>query len=279
MKELIDCRFLQEEIKNNIRQEISELGATPLLKILQVGDRPDSNKYVNQKIKHCNDVGIKTDLVKLDTCTTEEFITYIEQLNLDQSVHGIIVQLPLPNDVNVRRVLDAIAPEKDIDCLTTTNMGLLAQGRPFVEPCTPLGVVTLLESLQYDVVGKDVLMIGRSEIVGKPLSMMLTTRNATVTLAHSKTKNLQDKINNADLIITAIGKAKYIVASNEKAFIVDVGINFENGKLVGDFNHSDSCFDKATRVPNGIGALTTAMVCYNTLKLWKQQQKAHVGGL
>ena len=240
MKELIDCRFLQEEIKNNIRQEISELGATPLLKILQVGDRPDSNKYVNQKIKHCNDVGIKTDLVKLDTCTTEEFITYIEQLNLDQSVHGIIVQLPLPNDVNVRRVLDAIAPEKDIDCLTTTNMGLLAQGRPFVEPCTPLGVVTLLERLQ---------------------------------------KNLQDKINNADLIITAIGKAKYIVASNEKAFIVDVGINFENGKLVGDFNHSDSCFDKATRVPNGIGALTTAMVCYNTLKLWKQQQKAHVGGL
>lgn len=278
MRELLDCRFLQEEIKNNVIKEINKLGAIPLLKIIQVGSKPDSNKYVNQKIKHCNDVGIKVDLVKFDNSSTEELISYIEQLNSDTSVNGIIVQLPLTNNINTRKVLDSILPEKDIDCLTTVNIGLLSQGRPFIEPCTPLGVVTLLDRINYDVTGKDVLMIGRSEIVGKPLAMMLTERNATVTLAHSKTNNLQDKINKADIIITAIGKAKYISVFNPKSLVIDVGINFENNKLVGDFNSEDSYFDKATKVPNGIGALTTAMVCYNTLKVYKKQHSI-IGGI
>lgn len=271
MRELLDCRFLQAEIKDRIKEEINGLTTKPNLKILQVGDRPDSNKYVGQKIKHCNDVGIKADVIKLNESSTEELVGYIKELNKELSVNGIIVQMPLPSNIDTRRVLDAINPIKDIDCLTTFNIGLLAQGNPFIHPCTPLGIIKVLERIDYDVTGKDVLMIGRSEIVGKPLSMMLTSKNATVTLAHSKTKNLQEKIDSSDLVITAIGQAKYITTNNENVVVIDVGINFEDSKLVGDFNPDKSIFNIATRVPNGIGALTTAMVCYNTLKLYKYQ--------
>lgn len=271
MRELLDCRFLQAEIKDRIKEEINGLTTKPTLKILQVGDRPDSNKYVGQKIKHCNDVGIKADVIKLNESSTEELVEYIKELNKELSVNGIIVQMPLPSNIDTRRVLDAIDPIKDIDCLTTFNIGLLAQGNPFIHPCTPLGIIKVLERIGYDVTGKDVLMIGRSEIVGKPLSMMLTSKNATVTLAHSKTKNLQEKIDSADLVITAIGQAKYITTNNENVVVIDVGINFEDSKLVGDFNPDKSIFNIATRVPNGVGALTTAMVCYNTLKLYKYQ--------
>lgn len=271
MNKLLDCRFLQAEVKDNVRAEIAKLDIKPSLQIVQVGDNPDSNKYVAQKIKHCTDVGIEARLSKFASCTTEELISCINYLNEDEAVNGIIVQLPLPSNIDTRKVLDSISPLKDVDCLTTVNMGMLVQGRPFVEPCTPLGIVKLLERIEYSLVGQDVLMIGRSEIVGKPLSSMLTTRNATVTLAHSKTKDLQSKINNADIIITAIGKAKYIKVSNPNALVIDVGINFEDGKLVGDFNADQSTFEMATKVPNGVGALTTSMVCHNTIQLYKRQ--------
>lgn len=271
MSKLIDCRAKQERAKQEIAKEIKQLNIKPTLTIIQVGDDPASNKYINQKIKHGEDVGMIVVHVKLNEATTTEGLIYLIE---DEQTHadGLIVQLPLPKHIDTKRVLNAIDPKKDVDCLTLTNQGLLYAGDPYFEPCTPQGIIEAM--LGYWWSGANVLIIGRSEIVGKPLAQMLTQRNATVTLAHSKTRDLEDMLmyGEYDVIISAVGKPKAFRALNAD-ILIDVGINFdENGKMCGDFDLENCKYKLATPVPNGIGRMTIIGLLRNTLKACKLNQ-------
>lgn len=264
---VIDCKFVAKLVKRDVEYKIMSTEITPVLAIVNASDDYASFKYVNNKIKACESTGIKSKLISIhqNAATTEKIIKAVEDLNKDSFVDAIIVQLPLPSNVDTRKVLNSIAPEKDLDCLNPYNVGLLHLGKPFVEPCTPAGIIKMLTHYGFTIKGKNVLMIGRSDIVGKPLAELLTSKDATVTLAHSKSEYNPD---NYDIVISAIGKAKSIVVNNPKAILIDVGINTdENGKLVGDFDIEKCNCAYYTSVPGGVGPLTTSMVCYNTLKL------------
>lgn len=266
----VQCKEFKDKILAGIKEEVSKLEKKPRLTVIQVGDNPASNKYVGNKLRTCEGVGIETSLVKLDeSISEEELVQAIKVFNLGNS-NGTIVQLPLPKHINANRVMQHISPLKDVDCLTEVNIGKLHSGVPFVYPCTPLGCVKILEEqLEVDLTGKNVLMLGRSNIVGRPLASMLEQRNATVTLAHSK--SIVD-YNSYDIIVSAIGQAKAIKVNNPNAILIDVGINFdENGKMCGDFDLDNSVFKYATTTPGGTGQLTCAMVCYNVIDLYKKQ--------
>lgn len=278
---LIDGKATSQKIKDEIKNEVIKLkqkGITPTLAVILVGDDPASQTYVASKQKACLACQMGSVMHKLSANTTEqELISLIDVLNADDSIDGILVQLPLPKHINTNEILRKIDPKKDVDGFCAQNMGALVSGLNGFVPCTPLGIMELLKQYNINPQGLNALVIGRSNIVGKPMATLLLNAGATVTIAHSKTKNLADLSKNADLIIAAIGKANFIKPEmiKEGAIIIDVGINrLENGKLVGDCdfeNLKDKC-DFITPVPGGVGPMTIAMLLSNTLKSAKERK-------
>lgn len=278
---LIDGKATSQKIKDEIKNEVIKLkqkGITPTLAVILVGDDPASQTYVASKQKACLACQMGSVMHKLSANTTQqELISLIDVLNADDSIDGILVQLPLPKHINTNEILRKIDPKKDVDGFCAQNMGALVSGLNGFVPCTPLGIMELLKQYNINPQGLNALVIGRSNIVGKPMAALLLNAGATVTIAHSKTKNLADLSKNADLIIAAIGKANFIKPEmvKEGAIIIDVGINrLENGKLVGDCdfeNLKDKC-DFITPVPGGVGPMTIAMLLSNTLKSAKERK-------
>lgn len=278
---LIDGKATSQKIKDEIKNEVIKLkqkGITPTLAVILVGDDPASQTYVASKQKACLACQMGSVMHKLSANTTQqELISLIDVLNADDSIDGILVQLPLPKHINTNEILRKIDPKKDVDGFCAQNIGALVSGLNGFVPCTPLGIMELLKQYNINPQGLNALVIGRSNIVGKPMAALLLNAGATVTIAHSKTKNLADLSKNADLIIAAIGKANFIKPEmvKEGAIIIDVGINrLENGKLVGDCdfeNLKDKC-DFITPVPGGVGPMTIAMLLSNTLKSAKERK-------
>jgi len=277
--QILDGKTIAEEIRREITAEVaalkSEQGAWPCLAALLVGDDPASRVYVNNKEKACQHDGIESRILRLsETTTTPELLQHIDQFNADPSVHGILVQLPLPRSCDEQQILDAIDPGKDVDAFHPENVGLLSQGRPRFLPCTPHGVQQLLVRSGIQSAGQHVVIVGRSDIVGKPMALMMVQKsagaNATVTVVHSQTKNLADLTRLADILIVAIGRAKFITGSMVKpgAVVVDVGINrLPDGKLCGDvdFDTVKETAAAISPVPGGVGPLTITMLLQNTL--------------
>lgn len=266
----------RQEIKNRVDQ-VSKGHRLPCLAVILVGENPASQVYVRNKIKACQEVGIKSVFVKLPDDTSEQnLLLNIEKLNKDDSVDGILVQLPLPNQINEQKVIEAISVEKDVDGFHLVNVGALTSGLDGFRPCTPSGVIKMLESINYPLTGKNALVIGRSNIVGKPMALMLLEKNATVTIAHSKTSNLKELAKAADVIVVATGREKTLTADMVKpgAVVIDVGINRDaQGKLCGDVD-TEAVMQIAghiTAVPGGVGPMTIAMLLVNTLQAYEKK--------
>lgn len=265
---------MSKQIKQIIKKEVSALknkGIQPCLATILVGDNQASATYVKNKQIAANSVGILTKDIKLsDNIKQDELVNIINELNHDKNVHGILVQIPLPHQIETS-ITNMVNHQKDVDGLTSYNLGLLLEGTPKLIPCTPLGILELLDFYNIDVNGMDVAIINRSNLVGKPLSILLMNRDATVTIFHSKSKNLEDRLRNFDCIITAVGNRKnFTLRSNmvkEGAVIFDVGISRTNGKIQGDVDF-ESVSEKAgyiTPVPGGVGPMTVTMLLKNTL--------------
>lgn len=283
MTNIINCPSIAQKIKEEVRHEVQRLGIKPCLAVVLVGDNPASQTYVKNKEKVCNEVGIDSKVVYVrDDVSQVGLETIVKQLNNDCNVHGILVQLPLPLHLDEQKVIDLINPKKDVDGLTIHNQGLLALGRldEAIIPCTPSGVLRIFDEINYDLSGKEVVVVGRSNLFGKPMTQLCLSRNATVTQCHSKTKNLSEITKFSDVTIVAIGKPKHF--KNIDVFyndvIIDVGINRdEYGKLCGDVDTQDVisyvCTEqKITPVPRGVGVLTTAMLLKNVVKCVKLQK-------
>ena len=277
--QILNGKAIAEEIRCEIATEVAALkteqGITPCLAALLVGDDPASQIYVSNKEKACRQIGIESRIVRLPAeTTTPELLRHIAQFNADSSVHGILVQLPLPKSCDEQQILDAIDPRKDVDAFHPENVGLLSQGRPRFLPCTPHGVQQLLVRSGIQTAGQHVVIVGRSDIVGKPMALMMVQKSAgadaTVTVVHSRTKNLAELTRQADILIVAMGKAKFVTGSMVKpgAVVIDVGINrLPDGKICGDVDF-DAVKDIAgaiSPVPGGVGPLTITMLLQNTL--------------
>ena len=270
---------IQAEIATEVASFIEQSGVTPCLAAVLVGDDPASEVYVRNKHRACERVGIASQMHKLPASTSQdELLQLIRQLNNQDEVHGILIQLPLPDSIDTLQVLDAIKPGKDVDAFHPENVGLISQGRPRFLPCTPHGVQQILDRCGIEMSGKHAVIVGRSDIVGKPMSMLLTAKNstrgpqaanATVTLCHSRTQNLNEVCRSADVIVAAIGVPKFITADMVKpgAVVVDVGINRTDDGLCGDvdFDTVKEVAGHLTPVPGGVGPLTVTMLMYNTL--------------
>lgn len=277
---IIDGKQVSEKVKNEIKSEIEKIssnGSIPCLAVVLVGNNKASEIYVRNKINACEYVGMKSKLIKLEESATEvEIISEVNKLNKDKDVNGIIVQLPLPKHINESEVLESIDPNKDVDGCHYIQKGKLFIQKNQLVPCTPLGVIRLLKEYQIDLIGKNALVIGRSNLVGRPLAELLIQEDATVTIAHSKTKNLSKIIKNYDIVCVAIGKPNFVKAKelNKNSVVIDVGINRdENNKLCGDVEKKAK--DKAkyiTPVPGGVGPMTVAMLISNTLTAYKNQR-------
>lgn len=266
---------LSKELKEELASQISSIeGRKPTLAVILVGENPASVSYVRGKNKACVEVGMDCRQIDLKEDTSEEeLIELVKKLNEDLTVDGILVQLPLPKHINQKNVLQSIDPSKDVDGLHTINAGKLFLGEDGFVPCTPLGIMKLLERMNCDVEGKEVVVIGRSNLVGLPVSRLLTAKNATVTVCHSKTKNLADVCKRADILVVAMGKAKFVGEEFVKdgAYVIDVGVNRVDGKLCGDVDFekvADKCA-AITPVPKGVGPMTITMLLFNTLKAYK----------
>ena len=274
MANIIDGKAIASKIREEIKERtdtLKKIGVQPGLAVIIVGTDPASQVYVRNKIKACAEVGFYSENYELPAETTEdELLALIDRLNQEPKIHGILVQLPLPKHLDEKKVIAAIHPQKDVDAFHVSNVGNIMLGEYTFLPCTPAGVMKLLEYSGIEVAGKDCVVIGRSNIVGKPQAMLMLHSNATVQICHSKTKDLAQKTAAADILIVAIGKAKFVTADMIKdgAVVIDVGMNRdENGKLCGDVDF-DSCFDKAssiTPVPGGVGPMTITMLMQNTL--------------
>ena len=258
---------------------LKEKGIMPKLSVIIVGEDPASQTYVKGKHKDCAECDILSDNIALPESTTqEELLAVIERLNKDETVHGILVQLPVPKHIDEYAVINAIAPEKDVDGFTALNVGNMNIGKDCFIPCTPQGCVNMLEYAGIDVEGKDVVVIGRSNIVGRPVATLLTQKSATVTICHSKTKNIAEKTRMADIVIIAIGKAGFLTGDmiKEGAVVIDVGINRDaQGKLCGDADF-DSCIEKVSKitpVPGGVGLMTRVNLLKNTVKSAENVEK------
>lgn len=248
----------------------------PGLAVILVGDDQASRTYVSNKRKACRELGIHSLLFELEaTVTEQELLNKILELNKDDSIHGILVQLPLPKHINEKRVIETISPDKDVDGFHPLNIGRMMTGQETYLPCTPFGVMEMFREMDLDVSGKDVVIVGRSNIVGKPSGQLFLNANATVTYCHSKTKNLKEHTTKADVIVSAVGVANLITADHIKAgaIVIDVGMNRdEQGKLCGDVAFQEAK-DKAgfiTPVPGGVGPMTITMLMYNTVKAAKK---------
>ena len=277
MYQLINGKEVAEKIKLQVKEEIKSLGKDVTLAVVVVGDNPASKVYVNNKKKACKLVGIQSLEYGLPENTSEdELLSLIDRLNNYNYVDGILVQLPLPRHINTDMVIERINPEKDVDGFTAINTGKLWLGQYDIAPCTAIGVIELLDYYNIDIAGKHCVIVGRSNIVGKPVTALMLERNATVTVCHSKTQNLYDITRTADILITAVGKPKFITRDMVKdgAVVIDVGINRdENGKLYGDVDF-ENVKDKTTAitpVPGGCGPMTVAMLMKNTLEAAKSQ--------
>lgn len=277
MYQLINGKEVAEKIKLQVKEEIKSLGKDVTLAVVIVGDNPASKVYVNNKKKACKLVGIQSLEYGLPENTSEdELLSLIDRLNNYNYVDGILVQLPLPRHINTDMVIERINPEKDVDGFTAINTGKLWLGQYDIAPCTAIGVIELLDYYNIDIAGKHCVIVGRSNIVGKPVAALMLERNATVTVCHSKTQSLYDITRTADILITAVGKPKFITRDMVKdgAVVIDVGINRdENGKLYGDVDF-ENVKDKTTAitpVPGGCGPMTVAMLMKNTLEAAKSQ--------
>ncbi len=269
----IDGREVAKKWKENAAQRaqaLTEKGVTPHLAVIVAGDNPASQVYVRNKENACLRAGIRSTILRLpESCTQEELESAVVALNADRSVHGILVQLPLPKGLDEARVLALIDPEKDVDGFHAMNAGKLMSGQLGFVPCTPLGVMKLLEAYNIPTRGRHAVVIGRSNIVGKPMAMLLLAADATVTVCHSKTENLADITRQADILVAAVGKANFVTGDMIKpgATVIDVGINRVDGALVGDVNAEEAAQKAAylTPVPGGVGQMTIAMLLSNTL--------------
>ncbi|MGB6129972.1 MAG: bifunctional methylenetetrahydrofolate dehydrogenase/methenyltetrahydrofolate cyclohydrolase FolD [Psychrilyobacter sp.] len=276
MTKIIDGKKVSADIKEEIKIEIEKITESgqraPGLAVIIVGENPASKVYVNSKAKTCNALGMYSEKHVLDAeITEEELLKLIEGLNNKEKIDGILVQLPLPKHIDEDKIIEAIKPEKDVDGFHPINLGKLVIGKNGFKSCTPYGIMELLERYEIDLNGKDVVVVGRSNIVGKPLGIMLTKANATVTICHSRTKNLSEKTLNADIVIVAIGREKFLTEDMVKkgAVVIDVGINRDaSGKLCGDVDYENVSKKTSliTPVPGGVGPMTIAMLMKNTVK-------------
>lgn len=273
---LIDGKAVSAKLRAEIKAEVDKMPQKPGLAVILVGDDPASQTYVKNKKKACDEVGFYSEEYRLPAETTQdELLKLIDKLNGDDKINGILVQLPVPKHIDDTAVIQAIAPEKDVDAFGYANVGKIMIGNFDFVPCTPAGVMQLLKAYSIDVSGKTAVVVGRSNIVGKPQAMLLLHENATVTIAHSKTKNLAEVTKAADILVCAVGKAKFITADMVKngAVVIDVGMNRdENGKLCGDVDF-ENVKEKAsyiTPVPGGVGPMTITMLMKNTLESKKQ---------
>ena len=280
MAKIINGKELSNKIKRQIENETRKLSINcnkPVLSVVLVGNDPASKVYVNNKKKACLEVGFESREYLLPEQTTEtELCTLIEELNNDESVNGILVQLPLPKHLNEKLIIEKINPLKDVDAFNTVNVGKIMIGNYNFLPCTPAGIIEILNSENINISGKHCVIVGRSNIVGKPLAMLLLHNDATVTICHSKTQNLKNICREADILIVAVGKAKFINKDyvKENAVIIDVGINRDsNGMLCGDVDFNDVVDGASyiTPVPGGVGPMTIAMLMKNTLTAYKIQ--------
>lgn len=269
---IIDGAMIASEIKEDLKQQVEDLkekGLTPGLAVVLVGDNSASKVYVGNKKKACEYVGIKSFSYELPENTSEDsLLELIDTLNQDKKVHGILVQMPLPRHMDEQKVIKAIAPHKDVDGFHIENAGALLVGAPGFISCTPAGIIELLRRYEVALEGKKCVVVGRSNIVGKPISLLLLRENATVTICHSKTTNLEEEIKQADVVVVAVGKAKFVKGHmlKEGAVVIDVGMNRdENGKLCGDvdFDSAQGIASLITPVPKGVGPMTIAMLMYN----------------
>lgn len=280
MNKIIDGKEVSAAVKNRVADEVKELnknGISVCLAVILVGSDPASKIYVANKKKACEQLGIisKEYLLPADT-TQKELLSLIEQLNNDKTVNGILCQLPLPKTIDEKTVISAISPEKDVDAFHPVNVGKIMIGDYYFLPCTPAGIMEMLKYYNIEIAGRNCVVIGRSNIVGKPMSMLLLQKNGTVTICHSKTENLEKVTAGADILVSAVGKANFVTANMVKdgAVVIDVGMNRDkNGKLCGDvdFNNVSEKSSYITPVPGGVGPMTIATLMQNTLTAAKKQ--------
>ena len=273
--QIIDGNALSKQLRAQVAADTAALkaqGLTPGLAVVLVGDNPASQVYVRNKVKACEDAGLHSVLEKYEATMTEaDLLARVEALNNDPAIHGILVQLPLPAHIDAQKVIEAISPAKDVDGFHIASAGALMTGMPGFWPCTPYGCMKMLESIGYDLKGKHAVVIGRSNIVGKPMALMLLQKDATVTVAHSRTQNLKALTLQADVIVAAVGKRNVLTADMVKpgAVVLDVGMNRnDEGKLCGDvdFDGVKEVAGYITPVPGGVGPMTITMLLVNTLE-------------
>ena len=278
MTKIIDGKTLSSDIKKEAAFEAAQLkdrGIIPCLAVVLVGSDPASRVYVNNKYKACAEVGIKSLSFEMPENTGEdELLSLIDRLNADSDIHGILVQLPLPGHINEKKVIRSISPKKDVDCFHPENVGALSIGDPLFLPCTPAGIIEMIKRTGIKIEGKDCVVIGRSNIVGKPAAMLLTAANGTVTVCHSKTKDLDEKCRRADIVVSAVGKINTVTKDmiKEGATVIDVGMNRNaGGKLCGDadFNGLLGIAGAITPVPGGVGLMTVAILMKNCIEAAK----------
>ncbi len=280
MDKIIDGKAIAAEMRETIAADtarLKERGVTPGLAVVLVGEDPASRVYVSMKEKACDKAGIFSDEHKLSAETSEDqLLALIDELNRDDKIDGILVQLPLPDHIDESKVLEAISPKKDVDGFHPYNVGRLVTGNPLFQPCTPYGVMMMLEHTGVDLAGKEVVIVGRSNIVGKPVALMCLARHATVTLCHSRTQNLAEHVRQADVVIAAVGVPELVKGDwiKEGAVVIDVGVNrVGEKKLVGDveFEGARQRASAITPVPGGVGPMTITMLLHNTVQSAKRR--------
>lgn len=270
--ELLNGSRLAQRVRSQIRRKLKKLSFIPGLAVIQVGDDPASTLYIKHKQRDCEKVHFHSEVHRLPADITQDtLIEHIEALNARLDIHGMLVQMPLPEHIDKEAVIDRIAPQKDADGLSPVNLGNLLINREGVTPCTPTGIIRLIELTGENIEGKHAVCIGRSPLVGKPVGLMLLNRNATVTYCHSQTADLKAEAQKADILVVAIGKSEFITADMVKpgATVIDVGINHVDGRAIGDvkFEEVKGVAGFITPVPGGVGPMTRAMLLENTLKL------------
>jgi methylenetetrahydrofolate dehydrogenase (NADP+)/methenyltetrahydrofolate cyclohydrolase len=268
---ILDGKKIAEMRQKILKEEIGSSGLSPRLATVIVGSDPASQMYIRMKHRACEQVGIGSSGIEFpEDATTRQVLEAVTQLNNDDDIHGILVQLPLPKYVDSERVIAAVRPDKDVDGFNPFNLGLLFSGRPRFVPCTPKGIMTLLAEYKIELAGTRAVVIGRSIDVGRPMAALLTNADATVTVCHSKTKDLAHEVNRADILVSAVGKAHFITREMVKpgAVVIDVGINQLNGKLVGDVDFAavKDIASAITPVPGGVGPMTIATLMENTYR-------------
>lgn len=272
---LIDGKEISQKIKDELKQEIKTYMIKPCLAVVQIGNDPASDVYIKAKEKACNETGIYFKHIKFEETSREvEIINKIIELNNDEYVNGIVLQLPVPEKFNVEKLINYIARNKDVDCLTDINVGKLVNNKNGMVPCTPQGVMELLKAYDIEISGKNVVIVGRSNLVGKPLMNLFLNKDATVTICHSKTNNLAEFTKNADILVAAVGKKHLITADMVKdgSVIIDIGISRESNKIYGDvdFDKVSKKVSYITPVPGGVGPMTVAMLLKNVNEIYKK---------